>query len=424
MGKGKRSSGSAIAAVALLLFFTGAATLLIGCAGAPHRGETPSPPAVPAGREPATAAPPFQARPPFALPGLKVPAPSPGRPVRVLLGGAQKDIRIEGDSIRAWNAAGTPVAGEAGRVILSAIGEKIRWGAGKMVDSPIDISSPSGLRVDGKPLVARVRVSARKGELYAVAVVPLEEYVAAVVSREAPPSFRHEALSALAVAVRTYALLSMEKPRDQTHDLVAGVEDQVFEGMDHIDSVFLKAAEATRGEVLSYGGALARAVYHSTCGGKTENAKDAWGKDFSFLRSVTCDDCLESPVRRWDYRMTAEEGKRVARSLGVQVKDDPAIRIASRSSTGRASRIRIISGGVSRDVSAADFRRVAGYARVRSLKMEIARSGDGWKITGEGYGHGVGMCQWGANGMAKRGKTYREILARYYPGTELAGVAH
>lgn len=292
-----------------------------------------------------------------------------------------------------------------------------------MLDSPIDIASLPGLRVDGKPLVARVRVSARKGQLYAVAVVPLEEYVAAVLSREAPPSFRHEALSALAVAVRTYALLSMEKPREATHDLVAGVEDQVFEGMDRIDGVFLKAAEATRGEVLTYGGVLARSVYHSTCGGRTENAKDAWGKDFSFLRSVPCDDCLDSPVRKWDYRMTVEEGKRVARALGVKVKDDPAIRITARSSTGRASRIRITSGGVSRDVSAADFRRAAGYARVRSLKMEIARLGDGWKITGEGYGHGVGMCQWGANGMAKRGKTHREILARYYPGTDLAGVA-
>lgn len=292
-----------------------------------------------------------------------------------------------------------------------------------MFDSPIDISSPSGLRVDGKTPVERIRVSARLGQLYAVAVVPLEEYVAAVISREAPPSFRHEALSALAVAVRTYALVSMEKPRDSTHDVVAGVEDQVFEGLGNIAEVFQKAAVTTRGEVLSHRGALARAVYHSTCGGKTENAKDAWGSDYSFLRSVACDDCLDSPVRRWDYRMTAEEAKRVALSLGLSAKENPGIGIAARSSTGRASRIRISSGGVSREISAADFRRAAGYARVKSLKMEIAHAGNGWMIAGEGYGHGVGMCQWGGNGMAKRGKTYREILARYYPGTSIAGGA-
>ena len=315
------------------------------------------------------------------------------------------------------------MAGGEAAVNLSAIGEKIRWGERKLLDSPLDIASPSGMRIDGKPLVARIRVSARKGQLYPVAVVPLEEYVAAVVSREAPPSFRHEALSALAVAVRTYALLSMEKPRDPTHDVVAGVEDQVFEGMDLVHDVFRKAAEATRGEVLSYHGALARAVFHSTCGGRTETAKDAWGKDFPFLRSVVCDDCLDSPVRRWDYRMTEEEGKRIARSLGVPVKDDPGIRIAARSSTGRAARLRITSRAVSQEVSAADFRRAAGYARVKSLKMEVARTGNGWTITGEGYGHGVGMCQWGGNGMAKRGKSYREILARYYPGTSLAGGA-
>lgn len=355
------------------------------------------------------------------LPRLKVPEIASGRPVRVLLGGAQKEIRIAGESIRAWNAGGAPVAVGEGAVILSVIGEKIRWGAGKLFDSPLDVASPSGMRIDGKPLVARIRVSARRGQLYAVAVVPLEEYVAAVVSREAPPSFHPEALSALAVAVRTYALISMEKPREPTHDVVAGVEDQVFEGLDRVAEVFRKAAIATRGEVLSYRGSLARAVFHSTCGGRTENAKDAWGSDVPYLRSVSCDDCLDSPARKWEYRMTAKEGKRIALSLGVRAKEDLKISIAGRSSTGRADRIRISSNGVSREVAAAAFRREAGYARVKSLKMEIVPVGNGWSIAGEGYGHGVGMCQWGGNGMAKNGKTYREILARYYPGASLAG---
>ncbi|MBI5343234.1 MAG: SpoIID/LytB domain-containing protein [Deltaproteobacteria bacterium] len=369
----------------LLLVFAAAAVLLAGCAGAPPRGEAPSaPPALPAGREPAPSAPPFRGGVPSALPRLKVPEIASGRPVRVLLGGAQKEIRIAGESIRAWSAAGAPVAGGEGAVALSVIGEKIRWGAGKLLDSPIDVASPSGMRIDGKPLVARVRVSARGAMLYAVAVVPLEEYVAAVASREAPPSFHPEALSALAVAVRTYALLSMEKPREPTHDVVAGVEDQVFEGLDHVAEVFRKAAAATRGEVLSYRGSLARAVFHSTCGGRTENAKDAWGSDVPYLRSVACDDCLESPARKWEYRMTAKEGKRIALSLGVRAKEDLKISVAVRSSTGRAGKIRISSNGVSREVAAAAFRKEAGYARVKSLKMEIVPVGNGWSIAGEG----------------------------------------
>jgi len=340
--------------------------------------------------------------------------------VRILLGEAQRELSVAGESIRAWSFAGNLVAEGSGAVNLSVRGEKILWGGEKTLSSPIDIASPSGLRFGGKQLVGRIRVSARKGQLLAVAVVPLEEYVAAVVSREAPPSFHPEALSALAVAVRTYALLAMEKPREPTHDVVAGVEDQVFEGMDNVAGVFRKAAESTKGEVLSYRGTLARAVFHSTCGGRTENAKDAWGTDVPYLRSLVCDDCLNSPVRRWDYRMTAKEGRRVALSLGVRAEEDLRIDITGWSSTGRASRVRLSSGGVSREVSAAAFRREVGYARVKSLKMEIVPVENGWVIAGQGYGHGVGMCQWGADGMAKSGKTYREILARYYPGTTLA----
>jgi stage II sporulation protein D len=340
--------------------------------------------------------------------------------VRVLLGGAQNRFTVTGDSIRAWSSAGTLVAEGSGAVGLSARGEKILWGAEKSLSSPIDVASPSGLRLDGKQLVARVRITARRGELLAVAVVPLEEYVAGVVSREAPPGFHPEALSALAVAARTYALMSMGKPRDPTHDVVAGVEDQVYGGMDNVADVFRKAASSTRDEVLAWRGGLARAVYHSACGGRTENAKDAWGTDVPYLRSLACDDCRDSTVFRWDYRMTAKEGRRVALSLGVRAAQDLRLDVTERSSTGRASRVRLASDRVSREVSAAAFRREAGYARVRSLKMEIVPVGNGWVFSGQGYGHGVGMCQWGANGMAKGGRTYREILARYYPGTALS----
>lgn len=119
--------------------------------------------------------------------------------------------------------------------------------------------------------------------------------------------------------------------------------------------------------------------------------------------------------------MDAKEAKRVCRALGVAGGGDLSIEVMSRTSTGRASRIRLSGGGVSRETQAALFRKTAGYARVRSLKFEIRRVGDSWMILGEGYGHGVGLCQWGANGMAKAGSGYREILARYYPKTSVSG---
>ena len=419
--KGNAHPWGSAATVALLLVSAAAAALFPGCAGAPPRAGAPDVERrlPPAGR-------PSGAPPPAALrPGIFPPPALPeslyGRPVRVLLGvGPQQELTVEAEAVRAWNFGGALLGEEKGALTLSARGEMIRLGQGKVVDSPVDVSSPSGIRIGGRKVSGRVRVSARQGQLSAVAVVPLEEYVTAVVSREAPPKFHPEALAALAVAVRTYVLVAMEKPREPTHDVVAGVEDQVFEGVDDVPDVFRKAADSTRGVVLTWRGLLARVVYHSTCGGRTENAKDAWGTDVPYLRSVACDDCRDSPAYRWDCRVTQKEGKRIALSLGVRAEDDLKFQIAGTSSTGRASRIRISSGGVSRETAAAAFRRAAGYARVKSLKMEIVPVGNGWVFSGQGYGHGVGMCQWGADGMARGGKTHLEILARYYPETALS----
>jgi stage II sporulation protein D len=287
-----------------------------------------------------------------------------------------------------------------------------------LLGETLDVAGAPDLRVGNREGTGRVRILARKGELLAVAVAPLEAYVAGVLSREAPPRFHPEALAALAVAVRTYAAGAAVKPRDPAYDVVAGVEDQVFDGMDGVAPVYREAADRTRGMVARYRGELARTVYHSTCGGRTEDAGSAWGKDVPYLRAQFCDDCADSPVYRWEYRMSGAEGRRVAKALGVPPGRDLGIAVTARTPTGRASRVRISSSGVSRELKAAEFRKAAGYANVRSLKMEIVPIAGEWRITGDGWGHGVGMCQFGANGMARRGAGYREILARYYPGTD------
>lgn len=118
--------------------------------------------------------------------------------------------------------------------------------------------------------------------------------------------------------------------------------------------------------------------------------------------------------------MSLAEGKRIARALGVPAGYDLRIEVADRTHTGRARNVRLTLGGVMRVIKASRFRQAAGYARVKSLWMEIDPVGDGWRFTGNGYGHGVGLCQWGANGMAQWGAGYRKILARYYPGTRVA----
>jgi stage II sporulation protein D len=339
----------------------------------------------------------------------------------VLLAGGTPGVVLEGETIRAWGVDGKPAAEAAGRVTPAAVGERIRWNGSRLLGDTLDVEGAPDLRVGKRTVPGRVRLLARKGELLAVAAVPLEAYVAAVVSREAAPRFHPEALAAMAVAARTYAVGAAAKPRDPAYDVVGGVEDQVFDGMDGVAAVFREAADRTRGLVVRYRGELALTVYHSTCGGRTEDAGSAWGKDVPYLRAQRCDDCADSPVYRWEYRMPVAEGRRVAKALGVPPGDDLRIAVVGRTPTGRASRVRISSGGVSRELQAAEFRKAAGYAKVRSLKMDIVPAAGEWRFTGEGWGHGVGMCQFGANGMARRGAGFRGILARYYPGTDTTG---
>ncbi|MBP2683811.1 MAG: hypothetical protein H6Q79_1850 [Deltaproteobacteria bacterium] len=396
---------------------------LSGCAGAPPRepAERGAPPA----SLPSTAPVPAPSQQGVtSRPGVAVPSPPEAtgtRFIRVLLSGGRQEVVLEGQTIRAWGADGRLAAEAAGRVTLAAVGERIRWNGSRLLGATLDVAGAPDLRIGNREGIGRIRLLARKGELLAVAVVPLEAYVAAVLSREVPPRFHPEAVAALAVAVRTYAAGAAEKPRDPAYDVVGGVEDQVFDGMEGVSAVFREAADRTRGVVVRYRGELARTVYHSTCGGRTEDAGSVWGKDIPYLRALYCDDCADSPVYRWEYRMSEAEGHRVAKALGVPPGKDLRIAVAARTRTGRASRVRISSSGVSRELQAAEFRRAAGYAKIRSLKMEIVPVAGEFRITGEGWGHGVGLCQFGANGMARRGAGYREILVRYYPGTEITG---
>lgn len=393
--------------------------VLSGCSGAPTR------PVAGAGPPPGKGEP---GRLPPAAPGPAARgAVSPGpaevagtRFIRVLLSDGSRPLTVSSDSLRAWDTGGRPVAERGGSVVLAAVGERIRFGDANLLGDAIDVAGEPELRVDGRRAGGRIRVVARKGQILAVAAVPLETYVAAVVSREAPPRFQAEALAAQAIAVRTYAAGAARSPRDAAYDVAATVEDQVFDGIDNVSPVFREAAESTRGLVAWYRGAPARTVFHSTCGGRTESAEGAWGSDVPYLRAQACDDCAESPVYRWEHRMSGPETRRLAEALGVRGGKDVKFAVSGRTAAGRAARVRISSGPVEREIRAGEFRKAAGYARVRSLWMEIAPAGDGWHFSGRGYGHGVGMCQFGANGMARGGRGYREILARYYPGVDIA----
>jgi stage II sporulation protein D len=248
-------------------------------------------------------------------------------------------------------------------------------------------------------------------------VLPLEDYVAAVTGAEMPLRFPAEALKAQAVAARTFALAKKLEAREQAldYDLGATVLSQVYPGAGEIDPRARAAAAATRGEVLVFDRRPILAFFHSACGGRTESGVEALSRDEPYLRSVPCGRCDAAPGVRWKLVLTGAQLGEAAGLHGAAT----AARVVRVSPSGRATRIEVQGGGEKVTVDGAELRRRLGYERLPSLAFRLESTRKGFVFTGQGKGHGAGLCQWGAAGRAKRWEGYAAILARYYPGAEL-----
>lgn len=287
-----------------------------------------------------------------------------------------------------------------------------RWKGGAvalLADAPI--------RIEGRELSRWVEVRRAKGGLAVVEVLPMEDYVAGVVSGETPVSFPLEARKAQAVAARTFALVRKldAVSAGRAWDLGATVISQVFVGAGAADPAAKEAAASTAGQVLVLESVPVETYFHSSCGGRTEEGLAALGRGYEYLASVECGRCDGAPGSLWREVLQAGELGRAAR-LGRAATD---VKVVERTASGRAAKVRVAAGRRSVTLSGADFRQRLGYGRLRSLAFEVEPVKGGFAFDGRGSGHGAGLCQWGAAGFAREGKGYREILAHYYPGTEI-----
>lgn len=248
--------------------------------------------------------------------------------------------------------------------------------------------------------------------------MPIEDYVAGVVAGEMPASFPPEALKAQAVAARSYVLTRKIDARaaGRPFDVGTGVLSQVL--AKDAGPAARAAAEATRGEVLVLGMEPVEAYFHASCGGRTEEGDAALGRGHAYLSSVECGRCGSSPRGRWTARLGAKE---LAAAVGLR-SPVAAVRVTARTPTGRAARVRLEAKGSKVSLAGADLRQRVGWGRLPSLAFEVradGADGAGFVFAGKGHGHGAGLCQWGAAGLAREGKGYREILLHYYPGAEV-----
>lgn len=239
----------------------------------------------------------------------------------------------------------------------------------------------------------------------------LEKYVASVLAGEVNDSWPIESLKAQAIAARTFALLRMRERKNNNYHVQNAVQDQVLKKKPK--EIFIKAARETAGLVLSINNRLAETSFHSTCGGKTTSSKNVWGRSYPHLIDHECGYCQSSPTYNWRVVLPIKEvEKRANQTIS-------GISILKRTPDGRIDTLEI-TGDKTQKMSGHAFRMMLGAMRIKStLINDFTIEGDNMVINGQGFGHGVGMCQYGARGMAKAGKDFKEILAHYYPGTTL-----
>lgn len=254
-----------------------------------------------------------------------------------------------------------------------------------------------------------------------VNLVDVEQYLYAVVPHEMPSSWPSAALQAQAVCARTY-VLQRSDPR-RAYDLVPSEADQVYAGSAGESPAGRSAVDATAGQVLRYGAGYASIAYSSCCGGHTEAAADAWsgGALVPYLAGVPCPYCTQSPNYRWSVSvaMTDVAQRFSAQLAGAGTLRD--VRVTDLDGSGRARAVSLVADRIV-TIKGSVFRLSLGPRVVRSLLLTSVRTDPQLatvEIDGGGLGHGVGLCQWGARGMAQIGRSSSDVLAFYFPGTSV-----
>ncbi|MBM3772831.1 MAG: SpoIID/LytB domain-containing protein [Acidimicrobiia bacterium] len=260
------------------------------------------------------------------------------------------------------------------------------------------------------PSVVRVGLAGPAG--YAVRVIPLEEYVAGVLTGEAARDSDPAVLQALAIAARTYALQNLRRHDAEGFDVCDETHCQVLRRPAPATTA---AADRTAGRVLTFRGALATVYYSASCGGHTQVPSAVWtgAEDLPYLPSRPEVGCGGDPV--WNADVRAADIERTLRDAGF-TGSLRRIRVLARDKSGRVSRLGL-DGMQPSFIAGPDLRMSLGPTQIKSTLFDVHDQGERYVFVGRGYGHGVGMCVIGATRLAARGESAEALLLRYYPGT-------
>ena len=308
-----------------------------------------------------------------------------------------------------WSGPMLTLAVDGDQVVIA--GERFRR---------LALYSPAVVRMNGKGYRGAFDISVQQGKVLVVNELPLEDYLVGVITSEISSSWPPEAIKAQAVIARTYALTKKRERSMGPYHLEATVMDQVYNGVDRDDDKARQGVRDTHAQVLLHNGKTIQAFYHANSGGRTESARNVFGADIPYLQGVECMYGLMSPGSRWEWQVTRDRLASQLRAQGLLFTELFDIVPGTFNDRGRRSTVSLETDRGSIVLPATKFRMLAGSTLIKSTNFNVARDGERFTFVGAGYGHGVGLCQYGMKQRALDGFSYTEILSYYYPGTVLA----
>ena len=285
------------------------------------------------------------------------------------------------------------------------------------------LRSERAIRLNGREYPPPLEILRSGDGLAIVNELPLEEYVGGVLRAEANEKWPLEMLRAQAVVSRTYAAYHRMLGAGRPYHIVASTAHQQYAGRVPAASPVWGAVRDTAGQVLLWEGEVFPAFYHTESGGYTEDPRMIFAaRNMPALKPVRCDFSAGSPHFYWSLDVRLADLTETLRRNDVNVGAVTAIEIAERTPSLRAATVMVQGQNNSARLRGNDFRRMLGYDTLKSTLFAVAVDGEWAHFSGRGYGHGAGMCQWGAKGMAEQGYSAREILEFFYPGTALGSL--
>ena len=282
---------------------------------------------------------------------------------------------------------------------------------------------PSGkgmLKINGKSYRGKVRIRTNAdGGMDVINVLGLEKYLYGVVPKEMPSRWSLEALKAQATVARSYALYQKSKSKSRDYDVYSTTYSQVYGGYGVESERSNRAVDETKGRVLLYDGRLVLAYFHSNSGGRTEDARNVWTADIPYLKGVPDNYSTITPNYLWSLSLSLEEIRRALNKQGVGVGDICEVIPIRASPSGRVVKVRILHSGGETVLTGNNFRIKIDPTVIKSTYFTMNKNGGKIRFQGKGYGHGVGLSQWGAYAMAKEGYSCSDILKHYYTGVEI-----